>query len=219
MNKIILAIAIIAGLGCMKETRTVTVEGKAGVNGTNGRDGATGATGATGERGADGTNALQAGLSCNVHNLSNWNGITNILSALSGSAPVGKFTLANLNVGDTPSANGFPSMPVNLQSQVGTEGYALDCNGYLDIETSGMYTFSMLSDDGVRLVIDNKVIINSPQLQAPTISSSASVELQRGKRAFNVIYYQGPATQIALQLKYAGPFVSLQVIPTTKFSN
>lgn len=213
MKQIILALIVLAGLGCMKETQTVTVEGKAGANG---RDGISGERGSDGAAGKD---ATQSGLSCNVHNLSNWNSITNILTALSGSAPVGKFTLANLNVGDSQASDGFPGMPVNLQSQVGIDGYALDCNGYLDIETSGMYTFSMLSDDGVRLVIDNKVIINSPQLQAPTINSSASVELQRGKRAFNVIYYQGPITQIALQLKYSGPFTSLQVVPATKFSN
>jgi len=216
MKQIILALIVLAGLGCMKETQTVTVEGKAGANGRDVKDGVSGERGSDGAAGKD---ATQAVLSCNVHNLSNCNGITNILTALSGSAPVGKFTLANLNVGDSQASNGFPGMPVNLQSQVGTEGYALDCNGYLDIETSGMYTFSMLSDDGVRLVIDNKVIINAPQLQAPTINSSASVELQRGKRAFNVIYYQGPVTQIALQLKYSGPFTPLQVVPATKFSN
>ena len=213
MKQIILALIVLVGLGCMKESQTI------GITGTNGRDGKDGVSGERGSDGAAGKDATQAGLSCNVHNLSNWNGITNILTALSGSAPVGKFTLANLNVGNSQASNGFPGMPVNLQSQVGIDGYALDCNGYLDIETSGMHTFSMLSDDGVRLVIDNKVIINAPQLQAPTINSSASVELQRGKRAFNVIYFQGPITQIALQLKYAGPFVPLMVVPSDRFTH
>lgn len=198
-------------------TTQATVTAKDGSNGI-GVNGTNGETGAAGQDGKDGANAITPGISCNVHNLRNWDKVRSILSVLSESAPVGSFVLANLNVGDSPSRNGFPGMPVNIQSQVGTEGYALDCNGYLNIETSGMYTFSMLSDDGIRLVIDNEVIINSPELQAPTVNSSRSVELQRGKRTFNVIYYQGPATQIALQLKYSGPFTSLQVIPTTKFT-
>jgi hypothetical protein len=177
------------------------------------------AHGANGIDGKNGQDAITPGISCNVHNLANWDGVTNILTVLSASAPVGNFTLANLSVGNSQSSNGFPGMPAALQNQVGLTGYALDCNGYLNIKTSGMYTFSMLSDDGVRLVIDNNVLINSPQLQAPTVNSSKSVELQRGQRSFNVIYYQGPHTQIALELKYQGPHTSLQVIPLTKFTN
>jgi hypothetical protein len=108
-------------------------------------------------------------------------------------------------------------MPAALQNAVGLTGYALDCNGYLNIETSGMYQFKMLSDDGVRLVIDNNVLINNPGIHPPTYDVSAFVELQRGQRSFNVIYYQGPATQIALQLQYSGPFTPLQVVPAERF--
>ncbi len=177
------------------------------------------AHGEDGNDGQDGKDAITPGLSCNVHNLANWDGVTNILTVLSASAPVGNFTLANLSVGNSQSANGFPGMPASLQNQVGLTGYALDCNGYLNIETSGLYTFSMLSDDGVRLVIDNQVLINNPGLHAPTVNVSNSVELQRGQRSFNVIYYQGPHTQIALELKINGPHTPLQVIPSTKFTN
>lgn len=177
------------------------------------------ANGENGVNGTNGVNAIKPGLSCNVHNLSNWNGVTSILTVLSASSPVGSFTLPNLNVGDSQASGGFPGMPSSLQSSVGLDGYALDCNGYLNIETSGMYTFSMLADDGVRLMIDNNVIVNFPGLQAPTTRVSPSVELQRGLRAFNVIYYQGPFTQIALRLSYSGPHTPLQVIPTSRFSN
>lgn len=177
------------------------------------------ANGTNGVNGLDGVSAIKPGLSCNLHNLSNWNGVTNILTVLTSSSPVGNFTLPNLNVGDSLAVNGFPGMPSNLQSQVGFDGYALDCSGYLSIETSGLYTFSMLADDGVRLTIDNNVIINYPGLQAPTTRTSSSVELQKGLRSFNVIYYQGPLVQIALRLSYSGPHTPLQVVPTSRFSN
>jgi hypothetical protein len=179
------------------------------------------AHGADGQDGRDGEDAVRPGLSCNVHNMSNWNGVTNILTALTQNAPVGNFVLPNLNVGNStaglPSSGGFPGMPAALQNAVGLTGYALDCNGYLNIETSGMYQFKMLSDDGVRLVIDNNVLINNPGIHPPTYDVSAFVELQRGQRSFNVIYYQGPATQIALQLQYSGPFTPLQVVPAERF--
>lgn len=190
-----------------------------GATGPQGTQGPQGQPGRDGLDGQDGEDALRPGLSCNVHDLKSWNGITNILTALTQNAPVGNFTLNDLSVGDSPSANGFPGMPASIQNAVGLTGYALDCSGYLNIETSGLYTFSMLSDDGVRLVIDNQVLINNPSLHAPTTNVSNSVELQRGQRSFNVIYYQGPHTQIALQLKYQGPHTSLQVIPASKYRN
>jgi hypothetical protein len=191
-----------------------------GATGPAGSVGPQGQPGRDGMNGQDGEDAFQSGLSCNVHDLSNWNGVTNILTVLAASAPVGNFVLPNLNVGDSPSANGFPGMPSALQNKVGLTGYALDCNGYLNIKTSGLYNFSMLSDDGVRLVIDNEVIINNPGLHAPTVNTASSIEIQRGQRAFNVIYYQGPHTQIALQLKYSGPNASTSVvIPSTEFTH
>lgn len=239
MLRSLLLLVILGAIGCSPVKETLTV-----VNGTDGKDGSscsvsdyygeesqplgalisctdgTSSVLLNGLNGEDGEDAIQSGLSCNVHNLANWDGVTNILTVLSASAPVGNFTLANLNVGNSLSANGFPSMPSALQNAVGLTGYALDCSGYLNIKTSGLYNFNMLSDDGVRLVIDNKVIINNPSLHPPTSDVANSIELNKGQRTFNVIYYQGPATQIALQLKYSGPNASsLVVIPSTEFTH
>lgn len=173
------------------------------------------ANGKDGVDGLDGEDAVKPGMLCNVHDLSNWNGISSILNALTQTPPAGNFVLANLNVGDSPSANGFPGMPQSIQNTVGLTGYTLDCTGYLNIQTSGLYEFSMLGDDGIRLVIDNQVIINAPQLQAPTTHVSKTVELQKGHRSINVIYYQGPHTQIALRLRYQGVHTPLQVVPAS----
>lgn len=210
-----------AKVQCGSSTVTLT-NGAQGAQGIPGTPGATGPQGLAGQRGADGEDgedAVKPGISCNVHDLKNWNGITDILTTLASNQPVGSFVLPNLKVGDSPSSAGFPGMPSSLQNVVGVEGYALDCSGYLNITTSGLHTFKMLSDDGVRLVIDNQVIINNPSLHAPTTNVSSAVELQRGQRSFNVIYYQGPNTQIALQLKMSGPNTTEAVIPTALFTN
>lgn len=193
--------------------------GPQGVPGIPGAPGQQGLPGRDGLNGQDGEDAFLPGVSCNVHNLANWDGVTNILTVLAASAPAGNFTLANFNVGDSPSANGFPGMPTSLQNAVGLEGYALDCYGYLNVETSGMYTFKTLSDDGVRLVIQDQVIINNPGLHAPTTDVSASRELQRGPNKINMIYYQGPHTQIALQLKWSGPNLAEQVVPAARLTH
>lgn len=201
-----------ANVKCGNDPAVFIANGAPGPQGTAGPQGQPGRDGLDG---ADGEDAFLPGLSCNVHDLKNWDGVTNILTVLANNAPVGNFTLANLNVGDSPSANGFPGMPSSIQNKVGLEGYALDCNGYLNIQTSGMHVFKMLSDDGVRLVIQDQVIINNPGLHAPTTDVSTSRELHRGPNKINVIYYQGPHSQIALQLKMSGPNTAEQVVPST----
>jgi hypothetical protein len=185
--------------------------GPAGTNGTNGKDGL------DGKNGVDGEDALKPGLSCNVHDLRNWDKIKDIKTVLDNNAPLGEFVLPNLNVGDSPSSAGFPSMPASIQNLVGTTGYALDCYGYLNVQTTGMHTFKMLSDDGVRLVIEEETLIDNPGLHAPTLDVSKSVELHRGPNKINVVYYQGPHTQIALRLSMSGPNFVEQVIPSTLF--
>lgn len=236
---VLFVVVAMALSSCSLQDDKISITAKNGADGTNGSNGADGSNGAScytesipgGIRlfcpdstpqdiidGKDGV-PYKPGLLCNVHNLSNWNGVTSILTVLSSSAPVGSFVLPNLSVGNSLAANGFPGMPSEIQSQVGLDGYALDCTGFITIDTSGLYSFSMLTDDGVRLSIDNQVLINSPQLQAPTERASSTVELNKGRRNINVIYYQGPMTQIALRLRYSGPFLPLQVVPTSVLSH
>lgn len=211
MKKLLVSLIMLCAVGCAPDREVVGV-----YQGAPGHDGNPGTPGAPGSPGQDGTNAgVQAGLSCNVHNLANWDGITNIFSVLSVSGIVGNFTLANLNVGDSQASLGFPGMPSNLQNLVGLEGYALDCSGYLNVATSGIYSFSLLSDDGVRLAINDTAILNNPGLHSPTLNTITNVVLNRGANRINVVYYQGPLTQIALQLKYSGPNLATQVVPAS----
>lgn len=206
---VLAAAALIAGCTQTKEV----VDIYKGIPGT------PGAQGPAGLNGSDGEDAVRPGLSCNVHNLANWDGITNIFTALANNPAKGSFTLADLSVGDSQASLGFPGMPSALQTLVGVEGYALDCAGYLNVDTSGVYNLSMLSDDGVRLAINDQVIINDPGLHAPTTDTANNVTLNRGFNRINVVYYQGPLTQIALQLKWSGPNTALQVVSASAYTH
>jgi hypothetical protein len=244
MNKLTFLLLIFLAMACDKRTQQITLtanDGKDGTsclvtsapggayvtctgsdpvflaNGAQGPAGMPGVNGRDGLNGKDGENALLSGLSCNVHDLRSWDGITDIKLILASNPPAGNFVLSNLSVGDSPSSQGFPGMPSALQNTVGLTGYALDCYAYLNIQTTGMHVFKVLSDDGVRLVINEQVLINNPGLHAPTTNASAAVELHRGPNKINVVYYQGPATKIALQLKMSGPNFVEQVIPSTLY--
>lgn len=109
-------------------------------------------------------------------------------------------------------------MPANLQAIVGTEGYLLDCNGYLFVPTTGVYSFKLLSDDGVKMYIEDNPVIEDQGIHPPT-TMAGSAQLERGYNRINIIYFQGPKTQIALQLKWSGPNLAEQVVPAANFSH
>lgn len=171
-----------------------------------------------GAPGQDGDYTRSSGISCNVHDMTGWGGSVALPGVLAGTAPVGNFIIPNFNVPDINGSLGFPGMPASILASVGVEGYALDCYGELFIETSGVYTFKLLSDDGSRLVIEDNVVVDNQGLHAPT-SVSNTVTLYRGFNKINVVYFQGPLTDIALELKYSGPNLSEQVVPSTQFTH
>jgi hypothetical protein len=158
------------------------------------------------------------GLSVAVHNLPSWSGVS-LPSLYVGNPVVGTFTLPNLNIPNNPSSAGFPGMPSSLRSLVGDDGYALDISGYLNVPTTGNYVFKLTSDDGAIFLINDQVVIADDSLHAPRTVTSIPVRLNRGLNRINVIYYQGPHTQIALQLKWSGPNLVEQVIPASAFSH
>jgi PA14 domain len=216
--KTLLAIfaAMLLATACGKQTKTVTVKGIDGKDGANGQDGS---DGQDGQDGADGANARKPGLSCNLHDLKSWDGKSSLPEILKNNPVIGNFVLPNLSVPDSQAVNGFPGMPKELQDIVGIDGYALDCYGYLNIETSGSHTIKLLSDDGSRLSIeDSFFFIDNQGLHAPQTVSKTG-HLNRGENKINVVYYQGPVTQIALELKMSGPNLVESVIPASAFTH
>jgi len=161
---------------------------------------------------------LSRGLTAQVHNLPNWDNVT-LPNLFVGNPTLGTFVMQNVNVGDTPASNGFPGMPAALQQQVGYDGYSLDINGYINVPTTGNYVFKMFSDDGAILLINDQVVIADDSLHSPRTATSQAIRLNAGLNRINVIYYQGPQSQIALQLKWSGPNLSEQVIPSTALSH
>lgn len=205
-----------ANVKCGNDSSVFIANGAVGAQGTVGPKGEPGRDGLNGINGVDGEDAFLPGLSCNLHDLKSWDSNSSLPEILKNNAPVGNFVLANLSVPDSQSSLGFPGMPKSLQNIVGLEGYALDCYAYLNVETSGEHILKLLSDDGSALFINNSLVINNQGLHAPQ-TVTKTVTLYRGPNKINVVYYQGPATQIALELRMSGPNTAEQVVPSTQF--
>jgi hypothetical protein len=124
--------------------------------------------------------------------------------------PVGTIWTSRLNVPPRHWRDGFPGITTRF------EWFALDFNGRFWIETPGRYTFALLSDDGSRLYIDDKPIIDNDCQHTPDIRKSA-VKLAGGAHRIRVSYFQGPRDCLALVLAIAGPEGDWRVFSTDEF--
>lgn len=200
-------------ISCGKETEIVRLEGTPGVAGRDGRDG----------KDSESSLKLKDGLICRVYDSLVVDRSNGLIRILNNATP--KFTkvIQLFDVGDSQAVNGFPKFTASEQALIGTEDYALDCFGYLDVPVSGNYTFKVLSDDNSRLAINDVIIINMDQLQSPSTSTSSARLLYSGLNRINVLYFQGPHTQIALRIDWSTPnsanMSTMQLIPSTSLQH
>jgi hypothetical protein len=87
--------------------------------------------------------------------------------------------------------------------------------GALIVPKADTYTFFTKSDDGVRLWIDNNVIIRNWGDHAAT-ENSGRVYLTEGYHAIKVDYYENRG-QAIMQLLWRSPSISKQIIPSQYF--
>ena len=114
--------------------------------------------------------------------------------------PVNTFITANLNVATRGYIIGFP-MP-DMPSVF--ENFAIRFRAKLKIDTPGIYTFTLSSDDGSQLYINGKLVINNDGIHA-TLSKQGSIKLDIGIHPVEIHYFQGPRYRIALQWFYQPP--------------
>jgi hypothetical protein len=112
--------------------------------------------------------------------------------------PVGSIYTRSINVPPRAFDSGFPGVADLV------EWFAIDYHGRFWIETPGKYRFALGSDDGSRLLIDGKLVIDNDGTHAPKIETGG-VTLKRGVHRIRVSYFQGPRYQVALVLAVTRP--------------
>lgn len=98
-------------------------------------------------------------------------------------------------------------------SSIAPDTFSARYSGEIVAPSTGTYTFFTTSDDGVRLNINSKLVINDFNDHAPRTVGGSTI-LTAGQRVpFKLEYYEsyGGAT---LKLEWSGPGVTRQVIPT-----
>ena len=102
--------------------------------------------------------------------------------------------------------------PENLRSDT----FSIRWTGQILAPDTGSYDFLTYSDDGVRLWIDGKLLINKwYDRSTPAEPDTTSIILKRDERYdFRVEYYNNTG-DAAIKLLWAGPGFAQQVIPTS----
>jgi hypothetical protein len=126
-----------------------------------------------------------------------------------GGSPVINTKDANINfnwAGDSPD----PSLEV--------DSFSVRWTGELEVEFSEAYTFYANTDDGVRLWVNDQLIINRwVDRRAPT-EAKGTVELIGGQRVpFIMEYYESGGDAVA-ELRWESPSLPKQLIPDAAFS-
>ncbi|WP_343674955.1 fibronectin type III domain-containing protein [Chitinophaga sp.] len=118
----------------------------------------------------------------------------------------------------TPYISGVTTN-VNLNVRDRDTYYALKFGGYINIPTTGTYTFYTASDDGSKLYIGGfseiNRVVNNNYKQATTERSGTKV-LTAGRYPIYVTYFQNGGGQ-SLSASYAGPGITKRLMPDSAF--
>lgn len=98
---------------------------------------------------------------------------------------------------------------------MGPDTYSIRWSGQIQPRYSETYNFHTFSDDGIRLWLDNRLIIDDWPNHAPTVDSG-SITLLGGRRYdLRVEYHQHTGEALA-RLEWESPSQPLEVVPATQ---
>ena len=114
--------------------------------------------------------------------------------------PIYTFVTANLDISKRDYTEGFPTP----EMQHVVEDFAIRFRGELAIDAPGVYHFGLYSDDGSKLYIDGRLVVDNDGVHAGT-GKRGSITLETGMYPVEIQYFQGPRHSIALQWYYQPP--------------
>ena len=95
--------------------------------------------------------------------------------------------------------------------------FGLVMNGYLQTAEDGVYTFTLTSDDGSALWIDDKLVVDNDDKHA-AFAVTGAMRLQKGYHKIEVKYFQSGGSS-ALKLVMKLPSGLSQEIPQTLYTH
>jgi len=100
---------------------------------------------------------------------------------------------------------------ITLAPKAHDNNFAFKYDGYIKIGGAGVYSFTLASDDGSQLFINDKLVVDNNGRHG-MIAKTGQVNLAAGFHKITVTYFDAGGNA-KLELKYKGPGVSEQQVP------
>jgi cytochrome c2 len=94
-----------------------------------------------------------------------------------------------------------------------TQNIGFRFTGFIKVPKDGSYTFYLTSDDGSRLVIDGKLVVDNEGVHAPQ-EKRGTIQLEAGEHILQVAYFNAEAGA-ELKVSIEGPDLKKQEIPSS----
>jgi hypothetical protein len=132
----------------------------------------------------------------------NWSTFTNLVKSTSKITPI-KFAYGY----------GYPT------ALAGNSFWSAKFSGKISIKREDNYTFIFGGlDDGAILTIDNVVVLQDWTVHAPITRTSSPIHLSEGEHSFLLEYFQGPAGEASLDLRWSSSYFTAETIPMSSES-
>ena len=114
----------------------------------------------------------------------------------------------------------YPSGGTNyVLTAQSSDGVAADLKGFIKLDRAGTWKFRMLSNDGVRVTLGGKKIIDDPGVHTDHMADSDAIDVSKpGWYEFQVMYFQRKGTW-ALTLYWQPPGAEQEVVPAEAFAH
>ncbi len=96
-------------------------------------------------------------------------------------------------------------LDIGVAPSLRPESFGYVFTGVLKVPAEGDYTFTLDSDDGSRLSIDGRTVLEYDGIHGVGSPRTATVRLRAGRLPLRVDYFQGPSGDRALALSWAAP--------------
>jgi alpha-L-fucosidase len=104
----------------------------------------------------------------------------------------------------------------DISSKQGSDNYGFVFEGLIKIPSDGIYSFYISSDDGSKLFIDDKILVDNDGLHG-IVEKNNEIPLAKGYHAIKVLFFEGSGGD-ALQVQWKGPGFAEQNIPASVLS-
>ncbi len=105
-------------------------------------------------------------------------------------------------------------LDISLASREFSFGFVF--TGTLKVPADGEYTFYLDSDDGSRLSIDGKTVIEYDGFHGEGSEKSAKLTLKAGRTPIRIDYFQGPTGVKGLSVAWSGPDLKRRALSVNK---